>query len=1042
MNDDTAISTRALLHAGLQEVSKAKQHFEQLSAAGYDCGQLDSIIAMLVKADDPDTALQSLVDIQHGLSFQNINLPDRIGNMRDFATLIQVLGASDAMGKLMRSRPALVDAAAADPHHYGDMNADERRQALLTSIEAEPDDEGRPVSHLDLAQATTALRAQYREQLAAIMAQDVTADDPIFLQPQISRKLSDLADAALQGALAIAYGQVDQSALVRFTIIGMGKLGARELNYVSDVDLIYVVEPLVTDEDAPGHVSNMQLTRIGTKMATLLQRVCQSVIAGVSEPILWQIDGALRPEGKDGVLVRRLESHKAYYEQWAENWEFQALLKARPVAGDQRLGDAYMAMTRPFVWSASKRENFVLDCQHMRERVEDLIAPALKDREIKLGKGGLRDVEFTVQMLQLVHGRTDESLHTSATLASLQALADGGYVSREQAKRLSWDYRFERVMEHRQQMWALKRTHLFPDLGNGSIGGLDRKRNISIDSLNMNAELVRLARSFDMHAEELVARYDETRHEIRRLHMDIYYRPMLPISASVGDEPFRLSEQATVERFESVGFADAEAAMRHVGALTEGITRAAKINRILLPAVLHWLGNGQNPDMGLLYWRKLEEHFGGEHEYLGFLRDNPSACGRLCHVLSNSRFLGDALNKSLESITWLGNDTQLSPRSRDRLDVQCQAIITRHASAMKEAATALRALRRHEIERIGLGWMNAVVTLEDSLIGMTDVYDAVLAAALQWSMNDYLREQGLDEPPAVMSIIGMGRYGGREVNFSSDADVIIIYRPNHNADDTAAHQCARKVQDKLRQMVQGPISLEPKIELDMDLRPEGKNGPLVRSYASCEEYYRTWASTWEHQALLRARYVAGDAQLAQDFLEHIANPLRYPTTPLDDTQLAEIRKLKARMEAERLPRGVHRERHLKLGKGGLSDVEWTIQLLQLQHAGTDTDLRTQSTMQALNELEQNALIEPTDAEALRRSWTMCTAARNGNFLWSGRATQADILPDDLYSLGGIAVYLGYDANQGQRFENDILAVMRRARDVTERVFYGMPAEQE
>ena len=275
------------------------------------------------------------------------------------------------------------------------------------------------------------------------------------------------------------------------------------------------------------------------------------------------------------------------------------------------------------------------------------------------------------------------------------------------------------------------------------------------------------------------------------------------------------------------------------------------------------------------------------------------------------------------------------------------------------------------------------------------------------------------------------------MNFSSDADVIIIYRPSDNADDNQANLFARKVQEDLRAILQGPTTLEPKIELDMDLRPEGKNGPLVRSYASCEEYYRSWASTWEHQALLRARYAAGDAALAEDFLMNVADPLRYPKIDLTEAQVAEIRKLKARMEAERLPRGVRRDRHLKLGKGGLSDVEWTIQLLQLQHAGDNANLRVNGTMQALDEFERRKLVSAGDAVVLRRAWWMCTAARNGSYLWSGRVNQADILPDDTYSLGGLAVYLGYDANRGQHFENDLLAVMRKARDVTERLFYGL-----
>ena len=441
--------------------------------------------------------------------------------------------------------------------------------------------------------------------------------------------------------------------------------------------------------------------------------------------------------------------------------------------------------------------------------------------------------------------------------------------------------------------------------------------------------------------------------------------------------------------------------------------------------------------MGLLNWRKLEENFGSESEYLGFLRDSPSAAQRLCHVLSNSRFLGDALNKSVESVTWLGNDESLQPRSRESLNIQTKATLERNAGNINDFANSIRAMRRHEIERIGLAWMSGVIDDEASLAGMTDVYDAAIEASLQWAIRHRINDMQLEQAPAAIAIIGMGRYGGREVNFSSDADVIIIYRPAEGADDTQANLFARKVQEDLRAILQGPTTFEPKIELDMDLRPEGKNGPLVRSYASCEEYYRSWASTWEHQALLRARYAAGDAALAEDFLMNIADPLRYPKIDLTETQIAEIRKLKARMEAERLPRGVRRDRHLKLGKGGLSDVEWTIQLLQLQHAGDNANLRVNGTLQALDELEHRKLISVGDAVVLRKAWRMCTAARNGSYLWSGRVNQADILPDDSYSLGGVAVYLGYDANRGQHFENDLLAVMRKARDVTERIFYGL-----
>ena len=1040
IDENTTPSTRDIIHAGFENLGRAKELLSVVCSAGDLELTQRELLGELAHCADPDVALDAL----HELIISFADRPGKLHGLlhgRSPRTLLQVLGASRQLGVLMRSRPELVEAAAVDSLHSAGFDGEARRATMLAAIDAHEEQLGaadssdssfrRLITDVPLAEATNRLRRNYYEQLAAIMAYDVSHDDPIAIQPAVSRALSDLADAALESALAIAQSNTEESELLRFTIIGMGKLGAQELNYVSDVDLIYVVEPMAETMSQP------QLVKVGSKIAMLMQKICQSVMPNVMEPALWQIDGALRPEGKDGPLVRRLDSHKAYYRQWAESWEFQALLKARAVAGDVPLGEAYMQMASEFVWQASRRENFVSDCQRMRERVESLIPVPLRDREIKLGRGGLRDVEFTVQMLQLVHGRADETLHVRSTLQALQALSDGGYVSRRHARVLSHDYRFERVLEHRQQMWQLKRTHLFPDMGNANAGGLEKKRTVNVEELSRNAELHRLARVFGWHNEELVDNFDETRRQIRRLHNEIYYRPMLPISAVSGDERVELSEQAVMDRYAAIGFADPQAALRHVQALTAGITRAAKINGILLPAVLRWLGEGQNPDMGLLGWSNLEERFGSGSDYLGFLRDSQSAAQRLCHVLSNSRFLGDALNKSQESIRWLGDDDQLHARTRESLDVGCQAIITRYDDSLADAANMLRALRRHEIERIGIGWMTDVIDSAQALNGMTDVVDSIIQASLQWAVHDTMRANGMDGPAAHLAVIGMGRYGGREVNFSSDADVIIIYRPAHGADDSAANSFARKVQEQMRMMLMGPVSTEPKIELDMDLRPEGKNGPVVRSYASCEEYYRAWASVWERQALLRARFAAGDKELAEDFLANVANPFRYPAERLTDDQLQEIRRLKARMEAERLPRGVRRDRHLKLGRGGLSDVEWTVQLLQLQHAHDIEALQVNSTMQALDVLVEHGLIVMEDAKILRDAWQMCTAARNGNYLWNGRANRADILPDQHFDLSGIATYLGYDPDRGQQFENDILSQMRKSREVCERLFYGV-----
>lgn len=1071
------ITESELIRSGVTMPDVAVRILEDLNTMGLQ--EEPALLKALASASDPDSALaclQSLLRspvhrdiIARAYAVPALEQSHQQGEWdlsSPLSRLITLAGASERISRLLLSQPDLL-AAVVLPDDYGTYawTEEERRKSFQQAIshainQAQSRDSGHIADHhspdyhscqqtdtsirqeekRNGAAKINALRHEYWRQIIALAAADCSQDDPIHIQPRVSAAISDVVDCALESALDLAADMVPGSEDLSFAVIGMGKLGAQEINYVSDVDLIYLVEPRSES------LSQAQLVARGTAWGTWLQKICQSVIPSVTQPPLWKVDCALRPEGKDGPLVRTLASHLDYYRRWAQNWEFQALLKARFVAGDRDLGQRYIEETRPLVWTASARENFVFDCRRMRERVENLIPDDQKDLEIKLGRGGLRDVEFTVQMLQLVHGRTDESLRASSTLDALTRLARGGYVSRKQAQALSWDYRFERVLEHRQQLWTMRRTHLFPSLGQGKRGGLEKPRNLKQQEIRDNPALTRLARALKMPNRDLIDTFDSTRRQIRRLHMDIYYRPMLGDISHLSDDAIRLSPQALLDRFTSIGFADPQAATRHVQFLTRGVSRAAKINRILLPAVLLWLGDGQNPDMGLLAWRRLVENHGNGGPYLGFLRDSPVAARRLSHILSNSRFLGDALNRSVESITWLGSDSDLYPHTRQQLDTRCRSALSRFPDDLKSFSTLIRAMRRREIERIGLGWMSSVITSGQSLSAMTDVYDAAIDASLSWAIRHQLSLLGCDpsHPPAILTVIAMGRYGGREVNFSSDADIMIIYDQNSGFPSDQAAAFAQAVVTDLRAVLTGGQTTEAKIDLDFDLRPEGKNGPLIRSFESYQDYYSHWSQTWEHQALLRARYAAGDRMLAETFLRQVADPLRYRSGGLTHEEVTEIRTLKARMEAERLPRGIKRDRHLKLGAGGLSDVEWTVQLLQLSCGAVcppgqeedATSVRTTSTLQALKALEENGTVNPADAEVLRSTWQLCTQARNAHYLWTGRAKQADIIPDDSFSLGGMAACLGWQAHQGQEFANKLIHDMRRCRKVAERLFYG------
>ena len=1054
-------SDRRLVKAGFTDLRSSSARLSDISrtlALPLTDQSFHNLLLRLERVASPDTALASytaILQAQPSLvpaltHFDDSSAQHVLNHDGPLQRLLSVLGASQAFGRLMASRPNLINAVITDEGFATHSCTLDQRDAAFHA--ADP-------SHGTPAERTDALRACYRRQLVAILAWDLTSD-ALQIQPHVSTALSDLAQSALRQALTIAREQNDPDHTCRFAVIAMGKLGARELNYVSDCDLIYVAEPAdrATDRATAGTptttvTSADAVERVVTKIGIALQRICSDIIPDCFEPPLWQIDTALRPEGKAGPLVRTMSSFHAYYEKWADNWEFQALLKARPIAGDQKLCDDFSTLVNTYVWKAGARPGFVVSCQNMRRRVEETIPPALREREIKLGQGGLRDVEFTVQMLQLVHGRTDTSLRAhTATLPALSDLVAGGYISRQQGSRISRDYRFERVLEHRQQMWQLRRTHLFPDLGSGN-GGCETPRHTDVEQISRQPDIRRLARSMQLSPVQLVEQFDHVRREVRRIHVDVYYRPLLPRIAGMSADEVTLSQAAASERYRSIGFADPSAAARLVTRLTRGATRAARINRILLPVMLEWLGQGQNPDMGLLQLSKLEDRFGHGSSYLGFLRDSRSAAQRLCRIISNSRYLGDALSQSIESVTWLGHDDQLRARTPESLETQCRSLEQRFASDQSGFATNLRALRRHEMERIGLGWMTGIDDVSSSVRAMSDVQDELIRSALRWAIADWSAQHEGRAPSASLVVFAMGRYGGRESNFSSDADLLCFYTPSQEADESSdpanddvdPATCARQLLTSMRTLLDAPIGLEQGISLDFDLRPEGKSGPLIRSLSSAERYYTNAAQTWEHQSLLRCRFVAGDQKAADHFLKTVVDPLRYPAEGLSHGQIVAVRRLKARMETERLPRGVRPDQHLKLGPGGLSDVEWTVQLLQLQYAGSHPSLRTVHTLEALAEEEKAGLVSAQEAATLRSAWYCATAVRNACYLWSPSVTRANVLPDSVQDLSGVAACLppAFDLqstdlshHDGQQLANTVLALMRRSRRVMEHLFYG------
>jgi glutamate-ammonia-ligase adenylyltransferase len=654
----------------------------------------------------------------------------------------------------------------------------------------------------------------------------------------------------------------------------------------------------------------------------------------------------------------------------------------------------------------------------MRRRVERHVPPEQAGRQLKLGPGGLRDIEFAVQLLQLVHGRSDESLRVGGTIEALRALAGGGYVGRVDAAQLEETYGFLRTLEHRLQLYRLRRTHLLPE-------ATDELRRLG-RALGLRADPVtQLDQAWRAHAREA-----------RRLHEKLFYRPLLAAVARIPSEASRLTETAARQRLEALGYADPAGAMRHLEALTVGMTRRAAIQRTLLPVMLGWFADSADPDAGLLAFRQVSEALGTTPWYLRLLRDEGATAQRMARVLASSRYASDLLLRAPEAVAILSDDAELQPRSRAVLDPEIRAAVGRAESA-EAAVVATRAIRRRELFRIAVADLLGLIDVEEVGVALAEVTGAVLDGALSAAARAVAGEFGAgeleaEELPTRLAVVAMGRLGGREQGYGSDADVLFVHDPRPGADERAASDAAHAVAGELRRLLMAPAP-DPALRVDADLRPEGRQGPLVRTLSAYAAYYQRWAHTWEAQALLRAEPVAGDADLGRRFVE-LADPIRWPADGLPESAVREIRRIKARVEAERLPRGADPALHTKLGRGGLADIEWTVQLLQLRHAATVPDLRTTRTLAALDAARDAGLLDPSDAKILAEAWRLVSRVRNGITLVRG--LPSDTLPSDLRGLSGIARYLQYAPGEVGALLENYRRITRRARATVERVFYA------
>ena len=569
-------------------------------------------------------------------------------------------------------------------------------------------------------------------------------------------------------------------------------------------------------------------------------------------------------------------------------------------------------------------------------------------------------------------------------------------------------------MEHRLQLHKLRRTHLLP-------------------ADDDEVALRRLARSLGHRGDVVPALARERAgygREVRRLHEKLFYRPLLTAVAQLPAAEARLTPAAAKQRLEALGFATPAVALQHLEALTAGVSRRAAIQQTLLPAMLGWFADAADPDAGLLSFRQVSDALGTTPWYLRLLRDEGTAAQRLAFLLASSRYVAGLLGRAPGAVRMLASDDELAPRDRDVLTGSFVAAVRRREDWEAAVVTA-RGLRRQELLRIACADLLDLSDRRSVGCALSDVSAAVVAAALSTAARKVEAERR-GRLGVRLAVIAMGRLGGGEQGYSSDADVLFVHDPLPGVAEADAAAAAQDVAYEVRRLLALPAP-DPPLVVDADLRPEGKQGPLSRSLASYRAYYGRWSAVWEAQALLRAAPLTGDPALTEDFLR-LVDPVRYPEGGLSEDAVREVRRIKARVENERMPKGVDPKLAPKLGPGGLADVEWTVQLLQLRHAAERPSLRTTSTVEGLEAARDEGLLDPEDAQVLLDAWTLAWQARDALVLVRGKAAEA--LPSSGRELDGTARVLGYPAGAQGQFLDDYRRATRRSRAVVERVFYA------
>jgi glutamate-ammonia-ligase adenylyltransferase len=838
-----------------------------------------------------------------------------------------------------------------------------------------------------------AIRRFRRRETLRIGARDLIGRATV---EETTLELSNLADVCLQAVFEIAreslcaqYKLVGDTAAAsgRFAVIGMGKLGGQELNYSSDIDVIFVY----------GEEGNLTPALTNHQFFTkLAEEIIRAVGASSAEGNIFRIDVRLRPEGKSGPLVRSLDSCENYYAEFGETWERMALVKARPVAGDAKLGSEFTEMVQPFVYARHAGENVIQQMAALKKRIEEeIVGEGRLTRHVKLGIGGIREIEFIVQSFQVLRGARLPQLRGRSTLRSLATLVKTKTLTEGEATKLAGAYRFLRNVEHRLQMEMELQTHTIPDEEHA---------------------LYRLARSlgFDTVKEFLAAQAAHTS-AVRKIYESVLAGAGGGVAKT---EEALLAADKLPKVLESAGFTDVPAAVKVVGNLWHGpgfghvSQRTKELFVQLFPTLVAWGAQVADPDAALARFDRFVSTYGSRGLLYEIFASHPKLVEMLMRLGDASRYLSDALARQPELFDGIAGGGMLSdPKTLKRMSEELGAAREEGLEPMEAA----RRWKRSEMVRIGVEDVMGLVDIEQTHAELTSLAEACLRFAVEHAQTA-LR---LKKLPFV--VIGMGKFGGMELGYGADLDVLFVGGTGAS-DQAEASKLASSVIDFMsRQTSAGTL-----FPVDPRLRPDGAKGTLASSLEAHRDYYAKRAQFWERQALVRARFVAGEAQLGKEFMR-MTHDLLYAGAPTVE-ELAQIKHMRHRIETERGDRQ-HLDLEFKTGPGGLVDVEFLTQALQLRHGHAHPQLRTAPTLVVLNRLTALGIIEEEPNALLRRDYVFLR--RIESVLRRAENTSISKIPADAREQQRLAKRLGF-ATAADFFETYRLAT-RTIRELYEKL---------